>query len=162
MINNRAKAITGMILFILILSTSCQPQTTVKSPADNLTGNIVNKPPAPYVAVPPKLSKPYPGLDTAVSELVSAYENGGDASATAYAESRRLKLVDGMVMVIIEVKSEGKAAALDAVNNAGAKNVYISANGDYMQGFVPLNQIKALADNPAIRSISEPGGMIAN
>ncbi|MHB8086346.1 MAG: hypothetical protein ACYDHZ_11025 [Dehalococcoidia bacterium] len=147
-----------LVIFSFVL-TSCQQHTdavsentikhTVFDPLDNETISKIAQVP-----------KPYPGLNSAVSQLVSAYESGGNIAATTFAKNHGIDLVDGTVRVTIEVKPRGKAAVVDAVNSAGGK-VEI-ADEDNVQALVPLKQIKSLAGNPAINIIRIPYTLYPN
>jgi len=142
-----------IVSFSIVMS--CQ------QPADNISDNISSKLPPPHVVNPQFPPEPYHGLNTTVSELVSTYESGGDSAAETYAKKRGIYLIDGMVKVNIEIKLGCNEAAAGAVNSVGAKITYVYGNGNII-ALVPLNQIKSLAGNPALKLISVPGGLFAN
>jgi hypothetical protein len=148
-----------VILLTIIFSFSF---TSCVQCADNISDNIAHKTPPSNVVNPQYLPKPYPGLGTTISELVSAYESGGDTAAMAYAKDHGIRFVDSMILVHIDVQPGSKTAAMDAVNKAGGKDIIVSDNYDFIGAFIPLNQINSLTKNPAIKLISQPPGVIAN
>jgi len=150
-----------LIISILLICILCPVLVSCLGRTNNMSDNTEDRPASPYIVNPPQLpGKPYPGLDIRTSEIVSAYENGGSAAATAYAKIHGIDLVDNMVGVIVEIETGNKDAAINAVNKTGAKDIIISSYNDLIGALVPLSQIKSLANSPAVKLIRQPTAMM--
>ncbi len=100
---------------------------------------------------PPPPEKGYPGMDSALSQLVVAEIRG---EAASYAKSHGIELINGSVKVIIEAMPGELEAATEAATKAGAK-IWLSYK-NLLQATVPIMKLPALAAEESIRFIERP------
>jgi hypothetical protein len=96
----------------------------------------------PAQVLPPK-AQVDAKLNTRLSALVAIYEAKGNEAALDAAGKAGIQTSGGMVRVIIEATSAGKAGVAAAVKEIGGK--VEADDGTLIQALVPVGQLKILA-----------------
>jgi len=97
-----------------------------------------------------------PILDSALNQLIAAYTEGGQATATSFGAQHGLRLTGNNVQVTI-------LATLEKPDIEAIKRAVLLLGGevqtwwqDEVQALVPISQLTALGDNPAVRFVRPP------
>ena len=97
--------------------------------------------------------KENPKLGSHLRELIRAEQRG---EAEEFARQRGIRLANGDVKVIIEcVPGQCNAVAV-ATTNAGAKQVEIHSQNDWVVAIVPITSLTILTDIPGVRLVRLP------
>jgi len=94
----------------------------------------------------------HPKLDSAISQLIDAEEQGDTELLDMAAQFGHI--VDGGVRVVIECEPDQAEAVAEAAANVGAEIQGISS--DAVSAVVPINKLTTLADIPGVHFVRLP------
>jgi hypothetical protein len=138
-----------LIVIILLVTTAL----LIPSCTDNQASGASdpNAEDAPPVQEEPEDGHPKLSFD--LNELILAAERG---EVEEFTRQTDIELVDGYVTVIIECVPGQCEAAAEAATRAGAREVRVSDNFNWVRAVVPITSLAALSEDESISSVRLP------
>jgi len=140
----------GITLCVIPACNSNQGATDLPPPTPPPDQGSTDLPPPP--PPPERPAHWHPKLDSAISQLIDAEEQGDTELLDMAAQFGHI--VDGGVRVVIECEPDQAEAVAEAAANVGAEIQGISS--DAVSAVVPINKLTTLADIPGVHFVRLP------
>jgi subtilisin family serine protease len=98
---------------------------------------------------------PNPKLDSALAQFVAQTQRAAN-DVSELAQTQLLKVVDDRIQIQLVIQAAAKAGISQTVTDLGGQVTGLGYNDTVMQGWLPIDQLEAIAANPDVLMVRRP------